>query len=121
MEPVRKLLHIPAKPCGQRAVLVVVVHGGQVAPGIVAAGKLDDAGFKVDAEPFPAKQKQAEARRRMGRAKTGPQAGRRKEERDEAGFQQHAVRLKAGEILRGGNERKKTHQAYRQATCAATG
>src|SRR5438270_7503905 len=117
MEPVRKLLHILANPCGQRAVLVIVVHGGEMTPGIVAAGELYNAGFKVDAEPFPPEKKQAETRRRLRSANARPQAGRREEERDETSFQQHAVRLEAGEILRGGNEREKTNQADRQC-CA---
>ena len=37
VEPVRQVLHVPANPGGQRAVLVVIVHRGQVAPGRVAA------------------------------------------------------------------------------------
>src|SRR5436305_2357341 len=117
MEPLRKLLHVPANPCRQGAVLVIVVHGGEMSPGIVAAGELYNAGFKVDAEPFPLEEKQAETRRRMRRANARPQAGRREEERDETSFQQHAIRLEAGKILRGGNEREKTNQADRQC-CA---
>jgi len=47
----------------------------------------------------------------MRRAQAGPQSGRSEEQRDEAGFQQHAVRLVAGEILRRGDKGQKTHQA----------
>ena len=32
VEPVRQVLHVPANPGRQRAVLVVLVHGGEVAP-----------------------------------------------------------------------------------------
>src|SRR5215475_7420164 len=50
----------------------------------------------------------------MTRAKARAQAGRSEKQRDEAGFQKHAVRLKAGEILRGGDKRQKTRQANRE-------
>ena len=53
VEPVRKLLHVPANPCGQRAILVVVVHSGEVTPGVVAAGELDDAGFESRCGTIP--------------------------------------------------------------------
>src|SRR6185437_3553617 len=114
MEPVRKLLYVPANPCGQGAVLIVVIHGSEVTPRVVATGKLHNAVFKVDAEPFPLKKKQAETRRGRRVTQAGPQAGWRKKERDETGFHEHAIRLEAGEILRGGDERQKTNQAYRQ-------
>jgi len=38
VKPVRQLLDVPANPSGERAVLVIVVHGGELAPGNVAAG-----------------------------------------------------------------------------------
>ena len=41
----------------------------------------------------------------------GPQAGGREEQGDEAGFQQHAVRLVAGKILRRRDEGEKANQA----------
>src|ERR1041385_4314245 len=76
VEPVGKLLYVPANPRGERAVLVVVIHGRQMPPGIVPAGKLYNAGFKIDAEPFPPKKKQAKAGRCMCCAKAWPQSGR---------------------------------------------
>ena len=72
---------------------------------------LRHARFEVDAEPFPAQQKQAGARRRMSRAQAGPESGRREKQRDEAGFEQHAVRLIAGKILRRADEGKKANEA----------
>src|ERR1700735_424082 len=65
VETMREVLHVPADPGGKRAILVVVVHGGEMAPGLVTARELRDAGFEVDAKPFPAEQEKAEAGRRV--------------------------------------------------------
>ncbi len=63
LKPVRQMLHIPADPGGQRAVLIVLIHCGQVAPLGIPARQLDYARFKVNAEPLPQQQPQRKARR----------------------------------------------------------
>ena len=78
LEPMRKMLHIPADPRGQRTILVVLVHGRQVAPFRVSARQLHHARFEVDAEPLPLQQEPACTQRRMVRAPSRQQAGRRK-------------------------------------------
>ena len=98
VKPMWQMLDVPADPGGQRAVLVVLVHRGEVAPLRIAAEQLDHAGFEVDAEPLPLQEEQAGARRRMVSSPAGPDAARREEECDEAGFEQHAVGLIAGEV-----------------------
>src|SRR5581483_6726895 len=99
MEPVWKMLHIPADPGGERAILVVLVHGGEVAPFGIATEELNEAGFKVDTKPFPQNEELAGARRGGGCTEAGPEAARREEERNEAGFEQHAIGLIVGEVL----------------------
>ena len=51
VEPMGKLLDIPPDPGGQRAVLIVLIHGGEIAPGGIAAEIFCEAGFEIDAEP----------------------------------------------------------------------
>ena len=57
----------------------------------------------------------AGARRRMRAAKARAEAGRREKERDESGFEQHAVGLVAGEILRGADKGKEANEADGQS------
>ena len=61
---------------------------------------------------LPAQEEKAGARRRVRAGESGPESRRREEQRDEAGFEEHAVGLVAGEILRGADEseRKQTKQ-----------
>ncbi len=100
VKSVREVLHVPANPARQRAILIVVVHGGEIAPGSVAAGELHHAGFEIDAKPFPEQQKKAGARGRMPAAQARTESGRGEEKRDESCLEQHAVGLIAREILR---------------------
>ena len=114
MEPVRQMLHVPADPGRQRPVLVVLVHGGEVAP-------LRD-------RRWPASPRRTRSRcgttpiaagtgwrgRRMIAAEAWTKSRRREEQRDESRLQQHAVRLVAGEILRSGNEGEKADEADEQ-------
>src|SRR5260370_6588456 len=110
MEPMGQVLHIPANPRWQRAVLVVLVHGREVAPLLIAAEFFHKARFEINPEPLPPQEPEAGPRRRMMGCKTRPESGRREEEREEAGFQQHAVRLIAGEVARGADKRKKANE-----------
>ena len=96
----RQVLHVPANPGGQRPVLVILVHGGEVPPLRISAQNLDHAGFKVDAKPLPLQQEQTGSRNRMPPSEAGTKAGRRKEPGDESSLEQHAIRLVAGKILR---------------------
>src|SRR5690349_10477117 len=99
MKPVRQLLYVPAYPGGQGTILVILVHGGEVAPLRIAAEQLDAARFEINAEPLPLQQEKGGARGRMAAAQAGPQAGRGEKQGEEAGLQQHAVGLIAGKIL----------------------
>ena len=119
VKPVRQVLHVPADPGGQRAILVVVVHRGEVAPGEVAARHFHHARFEIDAEPFPLQQEKARARGGMRAAEARAESRRREKERDESGFEQHSVRLVAGKILRRADERKKADEADRERARAA--
>src|SRR5712671_7434207 len=98
------MLQVPADPSGQRTILVILVHGGEVAPLGIAAGDLGDAGLEVNAEPFPKEKKDGGADGRTVRSEAGTKSGRGQKKRDEAGFEKHAVGLVAGELGRGGNE-----------------
>src|SRR5271167_1202311 len=57
VEAKRQVLRVPANPRGQRAVLIVLVHGGEVAPLGIAASELHHTRLKVDAKPLPLQQK----------------------------------------------------------------
>src|SRR5689334_4814659 len=107
----RQMLGIPADPSGQRPVLVVLVHGGEISPSGISAHDFRDAGFEVNAEPLPSQQKKAGARGGMVAAKPGPKTRWREEKRDEPGFEQHAVRLILGKILCDRDKRNKTDEA----------
>src|SRR6266481_818803 len=108
------MLCVPADPGGQRTVLVVLVHGREMAPLRIAAGDFGDAGFKVNAEPFPEKKKNAGAHRRAAGREAGTKARRRQKERDEAGFEEHAVGLIAREIGGGGDEGEEAEEANQE-------
>src|SRR5579883_1556902 len=107
VEPVRQMLDVPSDPGGQRRILVVIVHGREVAPGTIAAEDFDDAGLEVNAKPDPQKQKLTGARRRMRAPDPREDFRWRQEKREKSRRKQHAVGLVAGEILRGSNEKKK--------------
>src|SRR5580700_1852495 len=108
------MLHIPANPCRQRTVLVVLIHGGEVAPLLLATDQLHQARVEVDSKPLPLQQKQACSHRRMIICQTRTASCRREEKRNEARFQQHSVRLVARKILRCTDERQKAHEAHRE-------
>src|ERR1700678_3877225 len=111
VEGVREVLHVPADPGGQGAVLIIVVHRGEVAPGLIAARDFHDARFEINPEPFPTQKIKAGSRWRAYSAESGAQPRGCKEERDKSGFEKHAVGLEAGELLSDRDERKKTDEA----------
>ena len=82
-----------------------------MAPLGIAAGDFGDAGFEIDAEPFPEKEKDAGTNWWMtGReARAKPWSGEK--EREEASFEKHAIGLVAGEVGRGADEREKADKA----------
>src|SRR5262249_15771966 len=85
MKPVRPLLHVPADPSGQRAILVILIHRGEVAPSRIAAKILGNARFEIDCEPDKLQKKKARARWRRGFAQTCTQARRGEKERNKSG------------------------------------
>src|SRR2546426_10963710 len=99
MKPVRQMLHIPADPSGQRTILIVLVHRGQIAPLGISASYLRDARFEVDAEPLPLQKEETGVYWRPNWAP--PWAGSRggKEKRDESSFRQPTVGLGGRTIL----------------------
>lgn len=107
----RKMLDVPADPSGERAVLIIVVEGGEVAPFGIVAGDFGDAGFEIDAEPLPKEEIESGARRRARDAEARAESGGNKKEGEEAGFEKHAVRLIAGKISGGADKREKTDEA----------
>ncbi len=114
MEPVREMLRVPANPGGQRTILIILVHGGEMAPFRIAAGKFGDAGFEVDAEPFPKKKKDTSANGRVGCAEARTKSRGSEEERKKAGFEKHAVGLVAGKIGGGADEGEETDKAEQE-------
>src|ERR1700719_244418 len=104
------MFYIPPDPGGQRTVLIILVHGGEVPPLGIAAGNFGDAGFEIDAEPFPQKQKDAGAHGRALRSEARAKSWRREKEGDKAGFEEHAVGLVAGKIRGGADEREEADQ-----------
>ncbi len=111
VEPGREMLEIPADPSRERTVLVILVHGGEMAPLGIATGDFGNAGLKVDAEPFPEKKKDSGVNGRTVRSEAGTKSGRGQEKRDEAGFEKHTVGLVAGELGRGTDEGEKADEA----------
>src|ERR1700757_16517 len=95
----RQMLHVPPNPCGQGAILVVLIHSGEMTPLRVTAQKLRHARFEIDTKPLPLQEEETYTRRRMRCTQTWVQTWRRKKQGDESGFQQHPVGLIAREIL----------------------
>src|SRR5882762_6201217 len=105
------MLQVPADPSRQRTILVILVHGGEVAPLRIAAGDFGDAGLEVNAEPFPEKKKDGGADGWIVGSEAGTKSGRGEEKGDEAGFEKHAVGLVPGELGRGADEGEKAEKA----------
>ena len=63
MKRVRKLLYIPADPGREWSILIVLIHGREIAPRRIAAKIFGDAGFEIDREPNKEQEKKARARR----------------------------------------------------------
>lgn len=114
MEPVGKLLYVPPDPGGQRAVLIILIYGGEVAPGRIAAEIFCEAGFEIDGEPNELEQEKADARGRLGFREAGSEAGGSTEKREKSGGEKHAVRLIPGKILGCGNERQEGDETDEQ-------
>src|SRR5581483_3837175 len=107
MKPVRQMLHVPSDPCGQRSILVILIHGSEVPPLGVPAHQLHYPAFEIDPKPLPLQQKQARSSRRMLRRETWAKPGRREKQADESRLQKHSVGLVSRKILRRTYERKK--------------
>ena len=99
VEPMRKVLRVPADPRRERAVLVVVIHRREAGPLRVTAQNLDDARLEVDPKPLPPQQKERRTRRRGGLAEPRTEPSRREEERQERRLEEHAVGLVHRELL----------------------
>src|SRR2546427_11307908 len=99
-----QVMRIPANPGGQRAVLIVLVHGRQVTPLWIAPGDLGYAGLEVNREPNPQQQKEARTRTGVAAAPTGPKSRRGKKQTDESHAQEHAVGLVGGKCLQRADE-----------------
>ena len=85
VERMRQLLRVPADERRQRAVLVVLVHRGQIAPLLFAAEEIHQSRLEVDAEPLVSQHEHGCVRRWL--------PFRAEKEREERGLEQHAVRL----------------------------
>ncbi len=110
VEPVRKMLHVPANPSRQWPVLVILVQRREIAPLQVAADDFRHARFEINPEAFPNQQKQARARWLALFAPTWPKSRGREEWGNETRLQQHSVRLVSGEILGRADERQKANE-----------
>src|SRR2546423_14558462 len=106
-----EMLDVPSDPGGQRTVLIILVHGGEIPPLRIATGDFCHARFEVDAEPFPQKEKNGGTHGRARCAEPGTKPCGSEEERKEACFEEHTVRLIAGEFRGSGDEGKKTNEA----------
>ena len=115
LKPVGQVLHVPADEGGQRTVLVILVHRGEVTPLGIAREQLDNAGFEVDAEPLPQQEEEGGARGWRVDAPAGPESARGEEEGEEAGFKEHAVGLVAGEVAGGGDEGQEADETEEEA------
>src|SRR6267378_5181158 len=104
VKPARQMLCVPADPGGQRTVLIVLVHSGEIAPLRIAAGNFGHAGFEINAKPFPEEKTNAGARGRAVCREAATKAGRGEKKGDKAGFEEHAVGLITGEV-RGGADK----------------
>src|SRR4029077_3156007 len=87
MEPMRKMLHVPADPCGQRTILIVVVHRREVAPRGIAAPDFRHARFEIDPEPLPLQQKHTRARGWIASPQSRPESRGRKKQRYKTRFE----------------------------------
>src|SRR6266478_8342811 len=113
VKPVGQMLCVPADPGGQRTVLVVLVHSGEIAPLRIAAGNFGHAGFEINAKPFPEEKKNASTHGRAVCREAGTKAGRGEKKGDKAGFEEHAVGLITGEVGGGadkGDEANETNK-----------
>src|SRR5258708_30304920 len=104
------MLCVPADPGGQRTVLVILIHSGEIAPLRIAAGNFGDARFEVNAKPFPEEKKNASTHGRAVCREAGTKAGRGEEKGDKASFEEHAVGLITGERRGGAADGDKAEQ-----------
>ena len=122
VKPVRELLHVPADPAWQGAILVIIVHRGEVPPGMVSARKLHHARFEIDPEPFPSQQKQARARRRIpSRQAPDGMPGGAKKRRDESPPRAASRRTGSSKNPAPCSRKKQNRQSKPRASRAATG
>src|SRR5262249_53171464 len=101
-----------ADPRGQGAILIILVHRGEVAPGRIATKILGNTGFEIDREPDELQQKKTRTRWRGGFSEARSHARRPEKEGNKSGGEEHAVRLIAGKILSCGNKRQKCKETY---------
>src|SRR5712664_4403991 len=99
MKPMREMLHVPADPGWQRAILVILVERREVSPLRIATEDLRHARFEINPEAFPDQQENTRARRSAFFAPAGAKTARRKKHRNESRFQQHPIGLVGGKIL----------------------
>src|SRR6266851_6321052 len=114
VKPARQMLCVPADPGGQRTVLVVLVHSGEIAPLRIAAGNFGDARFEVNAKPFPEEKKNASTHGRAVCREAGTKAERSEKKGDKAGFEEHAVGLITGEVRGGADEGDEAHETNKE-------
>src|SRR5262249_47842757 len=114
--PVRQMLDVPAGPGGERAVLVVVVHCGEVAPvaGAARGGYQNGAAGEERNPPPPPGKSGGPGAGGPARAETWAQSARGEEDRDESRLKQHSVRLVRREIPQDGDEAQKKDRARRR-------
>ena len=114
VEPVGEVPEVPADPGGKRSILVVVVHGGEVAPGGIAGEELDDAqiGSRCGTTPRGGG---GSWRGRGGSRRRGRVGGRRGRRRGRGSrLEQHAIGLVAGEVLGGGDKGEEAQKAEQE-------
>ena len=97
---------IPAEPGGKRLGFVMERKGREIVPGGIAAKQFNAAGLEHDLEQEQAKKPQHKARRRRSAPEPGHQLQRGEEDREETGFQQQNVPLKAEEFAADGAQGK---------------
>src|SRR6267143_3391062 len=114
MKPMREMLHVPADPGWQRAILVILVERREVSPLRIATQDLRHARFEINPEAFPDQQENTRARRSAIFAPTRAKSTRRKKHRDESRFQQHPIGLVSGEVLCGTHKREEARKTDRQ-------
>ena len=85
VKPVRQVLHIPADPCWQRSILIILIHRREVPPLDIAASDFCNTGLEVDAEPFPKEHIERHSNKRPRFSQAWPEStGARKSERNPA-------------------------------------